>query len=198
MSTMVRQSSGKVEQAQLKQEYLDIIRAEVWQDQRMIDHCAGKVAYIVRLTNGDIVPIDKYSINKDFCFGYSDSRYNNDDFDRANNMVSHAMKSEKYFIDQNMKEVNGIIANLDGTERTNYRVYVANAYYGQPENSKLKHWGMFNPWDGESKTEISEADKQLIIEGYKVVRAEHEKKVRAYLKRYGTSKVNAWSYWRDE
>ena len=36
-----------------------------------------------------------------------------------------------------------------------------------------------------------------ILTAYKEAAADHEKKVRSYLKRYGTSKVNAWTYWRD-
>ena len=38
---------------------------------------------------------------------------------------------------------------------------------------------------------------ELILQAYKEAAADHEKKVRSYLKRYGTSKVNAWTYWRD-
>ncbi|MBQ1357138.1 MAG: hypothetical protein IIY64_01270, partial [Aeriscardovia sp.] len=37
----------------------------------------------------------------------------------------------------------------------------------------------------------------IIINAWKQAAAAHEKKVDAYLKRYGTSKVHAWTYWRD-
>ena len=44
------------------------------------------------------------------------------------------------------------------------------------------------------------ADKEeieKILEAYKEAAAAHEKKIDAYLKRYGTSKVDAWTYWVD-
>lgn len=40
-------------------------------------------------------------------------------------------------------------------------------------------------------------DIDTIKAAYQAAAAKHEKKVDAYLKRYGTSKVNAWTYWRD-
>lgn len=41
-------------------------------------------------------------------------------------------------------------------------------------------------------------DRRRIAETYKKAAETHRKKVENYLKRYGLSKVNAWSYWRDE
>jgi hypothetical protein len=38
---------------------------------------------------------------------------------------------------------------------------------------------------------------QLILDAYKEAAQAHEKKVNTYLKKYGTSKVNSWTYWRD-
>ena len=37
-----------------------------------------------------------------------------------------------------------------------------------------------------------------IIGAYEAAMREHENKVDNYIKRYGTSKVVSWSYWRDE
>ena len=53
-----------------------------------------KANHIVELENGDIVVIEKPTIKKDFCFGYSDSRYDTEDYDRANEMAAHARTSE--------------------------------------------------------------------------------------------------------
>lgn len=198
METLVKQANSKAEQAELKQEYLDIIRAEVWKDQRMLDHCAGKVAHIVRLSNGDILVIEKETIEKDFCFGYSDSRYNTDDYDRANNMAAHAKSSEEYFISENMEGINRKIALLDGSERTRYKYSLRVQYYGQPENSKLKCLDTFDPYDGKEVKEISAEDRALILAGYRIAREDFVKRLNQYLKRYGLSKVHSWSYWQDE
>lgn len=63
-------------QKELKQKYADILAADVWHDdQEMIDFCLKEAGYIVELVNGDIIVIKKPKIKKDFCFGYSDSRF---------------------------------------------------------------------------------------------------------------------------
>lgn len=41
---------------------------------------------------------------------------------------------------------------------------------------------------------LGEDDIQKIIDGFKEVRKAFEKRIDTYLKRYGTTKVNSWSY----
>ena len=45
--------------------------------------------------------------------------------------------------------------------------------------------------------EIGEADIQAIIDGLEVVKKQFEKRLNTYLKRYGLSKLNVWTYLRD-
>lgn len=197
METLTRNNS-KAEQQELKDMYRDILKAEVWKDQRMVDYCLKEACFIVRLSNGDILPIDKEKIETSFCFGYSDSRYNTEDYDRANNMADYAKKSEDHFMSENLEGINRRIAQLDGTEHTRYKFSLRSSYTGQPKNSKLKHLEMFDPWNGEQAQEISEEDRALILAGYAEVKRDFEKRLQQYLKRYGMSKIKTWSYWRDE
>ena len=37
----------------------------------------------------------------------------------------------------------------------------------------------------------------LVKSAYESAMQRQDKKVRAYLKRYGLTKIRAWSYWRD-
>lgn len=189
-------------QKELKQRYAEILAAEVWHnDQKMVDYCVKKAGYIVELDNGDILAIEKPSIDKDFCFGYSDSRYDTEDFDRANDMAHHARTSQEYFLEQNMKGIDEMIARLEGEESNRLVFKVCIPYSGQPMSSKLKAIHLYNRWDQSEYAkrfpELMGADRQKVIEGYKVVKADFEKRLNAYLKRYGLSKVHAWSYWRD-
>ena len=197
-------------QKELKQRYAEILAADVWHnDQSMVDFCVKEAGYIVELENGDILAITKPRIQKDFCFGYSDSRYDTEDYDRANAMAAHASSSTDYFLAENLREIdnaikllenNGFEEYTDGfkTRRVVYRVGIP--YSRQPENSKLK--SLFTlPWHDERSQkypELSVNDRLRVIEGYKAVRAAFEKRLNTYLKRYGLSKVNSWSYWRDE
>lgn len=187
-------------QKELKQRYAEILAAEVWSnDQSMVDFCVKEAAYIVELENGDILPIKKPRIEKDFCFGYSDSRYDTEDYDRANEMAAHAKSGVSYFIEQNMKDINHAIAILEGAEHSSWDYYVCIPYSGQPKDSKLKslcgyYWHQDKAQNGKK---LEGADRQRVLDGYKAVKASFEKRLQSYLKRYGLSKVRSWSYWQD-
>lgn len=189
-------------QKELKQRYAEILAADVWRnDQKMVDYCVKEAAYIVELENGDILKIEKPRIHKNFCFGYSDSRYDTEDYDRANDMADHARKSTEYFIEQNLKEINDMIAELEGdskrASRWVFRIRIP--YSGQPADSKLKALQTFQSWDEQAqKYPVLEGENlRRVIEGYKIVKADFEKRLQTYLKRYGMSKVHSWSYWQD-
>lgn len=188
-------------QKELKELFAEILKNEVWHnDQRMIKYCLKEVGYIVELEDNSIIIIEKPSIQKDFCFGYSDSRYDTDDYDRANNMANHASKSEDYFIEANLKDINRMIDLLEGKERSNYKFYIRIPYSGQPETSKLKSLQQLDFYDDEKEKEHQKLEGEnlkRVIEGYKIVKANFEKRLNTYLKRYGLTKVHAWSYWRD-
>lgn len=187
-------------QQELKAMYSEILANEVWKgDQKMIDFCLKEAAHIVELGNGDIVIIEKPRIETRFCFGYSDSRYDTEDMDRADAMADHAKKSQEYFIEENMKGLNRTIAQMEGTESHSFIYRLRTNYTGQPEDSKLKCLNACRWGDEYAKQwpEISAEDLQRVVEGYKIVRAAFEKRLNAYLKRYGMSKVKTWSYWQD-
>ena len=187
-------------QKELKQRYAEILATDVWHnDQKMVDYCVKKAAYIVELENGDIVALEKPSIQKDFCFGYSDSRYDTEDYDRAEKMASHARKNVDYFMEQNLKGINSTIANLESDAWDSWQYHIRIPYSGQPENSKLKDIEAFR-WHDERAQKFPKLEGenlQRVIEGYKVVKADFEKRLNTYLKRYGLSKVHSWSYWQD-
>ena len=47
-------------QKELKEKYMDIIRAEVWQNsERMQEYARKECEYVVELSNGNIIDIEK-------------------------------------------------------------------------------------------------------------------------------------------
>lgn len=181
-------------QMELRKMYAEILTNEVWpNDQRMVDYCIKKAAYIVELTNGDIVVIEKPSIKKEFCFGYSDSRYDTKDMDRAYEMAEHARTSVDYFLSQNLAQIDEQIAHLESLE-----LYTCLNYYNQPEGSKLKQLIAFHLHEQKVGTKLEGEDRERVFEGYKAVREIFDRRLHSYLRRYGMSKVNAWAYWQDE
>ena len=187
-------------QKELKQMYSDILASEVWpKSPDMVDYCVKETAYIVELTNGDIIDIEKPRIETRFCFGYSDSRYDTEDYDRANNMAAYAKKSEEYFIEENLKDINQTIGQMEGTIPNSYTFRTRVKYCNSPEDSKIKCLVFEGRWGerGAEFPELSAEDLQRVIDGYKIVKESFEKRLKTYLKRYGMSKVKTWSYWQD-
>lgn len=211
-ATRATAPAAKVDREALRREF-----CKAWDSPRMIDFCVNKVAAVAVLPSGEIITVDKQSIEKDFCFG--ESGY---DYDEAQNAAAHARKSESYFKAQNMKHFNEWLKDLDEarTMSGNYALVIGSKQYtGQTEDCKLAFVEFVRLPDlidacggscyleelpgkmltvrGCERRVATPEEIDLITDAYKQARAAHEKKVDAYLKRYGTSKVNTWTYWRD-
>ena len=185
----------KKEQAALKQEYLDLLSREVWpNDPHMIDYCRKKIAFVVRLESGGLIEINKPSIETNFCFGYSDSSCNTDDYDRANQMADYAARNEEYFIEKKMQKIKIRIESLEKNQ-----FYSRNRYNGTSSDSSIQRL-VRCPFPGDlpdGAQLITEKDRAALIEAWEMVGQDFRKRLSTYLKRYGMSKVHAWSYWRD-
>lgn len=204
----------------------EIYSRDVWSgDAHMVDFCVKKAAALAVLPSGEMIPIEKQSIKKDFCFGYSDSRYDTEDYDRANRAAEYAAHSVDYFKEQNMQDFREVLDTLkEQAEHEIPRemcVIRIAPYYGQPETSPLKgmtfarSWAIIEAHGGECNmldviggeafkmsgqlVRVPNAEElKIITSAYEEAARDHEKKVNNYLKKYGLTKVNAWSYWRDE
>lgn len=199
----------KINKEQLRNEY-----AKVWKnDSKMINYCVDKAAAVAELVDGELVVIDKQRIEKRFCFG--ESGY---DYEDAQKAAAHARTSEEYFKTENMKYFKGWIAELiNALNGGDYRLVINE----RTASDGCKIHGV----SLERLTDIIDAcggscylydlpgkrlnvrgkecriaypkDYDILIDAYKEAADAHEKKVNAYLKRYGTSQVRSWTYWRD-
>ena len=186
---------------ELKKMYVDMVMSESFgNSESMRKHFEKTISRVVELENGDLIAIEKPGIKKDFCFGYSDSRYDTKDFDRAQGMAHHARTNQEYFIQQNQKQ---LIEKIEAFEKWN--AFVRTHYWKAPENTKIKciefvdDWKIYNMSDEEKAKlkKLSGYDKQKIIDAYEEERKDFDKRLMSYLKRYGLSNVKSWSYWRD-
>lgn len=196
MSTTIKPKSQK----ELKALHLHILETEAWPDSpRMVGFCSKKVAHIVELTTGDIITIEKPTIQKNFCFGYSLSRYDSEDYDRANAAAAHAATDTEYFMERNLAQLDSLLEILNG-KNTDQEAYICTKYYSCPEDSKLKDLQFFFWHDRrcEQYPKLEGEDLRRVIEGYQIVREAFVKRLENYLKRFGMTQVNTWSYWQDE
>lgn len=179
----------------------------VWEggDGHMVDYCVNEIAHAVRLSNGLILTIDKPKIQTSFCFG--ESGY---DYDDAVNMAYRVSKTEEYFKSANMREFETIISDLKQCReidkwgsRKMYAYLRVSSYCGcedrvvcelytsdmWPESVKMN--------TGREPEQLPDADIDTAIALFEEARDAFKKRVDAYWKRYGSSKLKTWTYWRD-
>lgn len=205
------QKPAKFDKEAIRAEY-----AKAWESEKMIKYCIDTLAGVAILPNGDIISIEKQRIETRFCFG--ESGY---DYEDAQEMAQHARTSEDYFRAQNMKEFDSWVKDLEEARemRGRYYIIIRDIHYtGQAADCKLRglDWvrdvDLLDALGGSAYLEelpgkhiekfggrvATPEEIDIILTAYKAAREDHRKKVESYLKRYGLSKVESWTYWRDE
>lgn len=195
-------------------QYLEVLRTIYPRSQSMQEYCISEADEIVTLENGIFFVIEKQKIKTDFCFGYSLSRYDSEDYHRANRCVNNAYENQEYFVRENLRHYRQILEKISDDSF----IPVLRNHYNARETSSLKSLDFIRCWDWEMKLRqqsaeeivsenntanrqyylLTKSDIDVVKTAYEYAMARQEKKVRAYLKRYGLSKIHAWSYWRDE
>lgn len=176
------------------------------------DYYYKQYAVIVRLEGGQLVPIKKNRIKTEFWFGESDCGQgltSEEAHDRANT----ASTDERYFIKENTSDYKDMIARLDGTYGGSYKyLWLANWHRDKQNDWDLDKssvcseatnaiecldWKESKMYEEGAYIKLSETDKARLLAGYKLALEMMEKRLGAYLKRYGMSKVSGRVYWAD-
>lgn len=188
-------------QKELKEELKNILENEVWKGSpKMVDYCMKKTAYIVELSDGTLIALEKPRIETRFCFGYgyfgiSDEK----DYENARKLCDLAQNSQEYFINSNLREVDETIEAIKKTDGVFSTMYVGVQYCNCSDECRLKGY-VIKRYDQSARdgySEISFDDKQKVLQGYEIVRESFIKRLNSYLKRYGLSKIVAWTYLCD-
>ena len=122
----------------------------------------------------------------------------------------YASKSESYFLERNLEEFDRIIEQIETGKRDGFQnvfVCVNRRSYGDTILN-VYDWHVFDHYSYEENNKYgqqrgieyqiaNDTDKTAILDALKRERSKFEKRLKAYLKRYGTSKLKVWSYWRD-
>lgn len=178
---------------------------KVWgSDVHMYDYCCGELSNALKLENGFLYEFRKPRIKKDFCFGAGQNGVTTEeDWSRANNMVTVANSNSDYFVRENMRDSFGSFSRLFEDMKNGWSLYAKDSRYSScNEELKLanicseKHL-VHRDEDRNSFYKLTDKD----IENLKAILKEEQdkfaKRLNTYLKRYGLSKVNAWSYISD-
>lgn len=197
-------------QKELKEKYMNIIKTEVWQDsERMQEYARKQCDYVVELSNGKIIDIEKPRIKKDFCFGMGMyATYTQEEFEAAEDLAENARTNVEYFINENMKQITEKIGYLKEALDGKKEVYTYVHYSGQPDNSELvtyscvglsdnPEWAPYRWVNLKAVNKLSSDDIQALIDGLEEVGKKFMKRLNTYLKKYGLEKLNVWTYCRD-
>ena len=151
------------EQKEAKARYIGIVMRETWgNDEQMQKHYEKTLFTAVELSNGYLIPIEKSSIKKSFCFGYSLNNHDTEDYDRANEQAEHARKSVDYFIAENLKPVDNYISSLEEMEKHRYIPVIRTHYNRAPKDTIIKCIDWVKDWEYSEYTEAQKAEKELL------------------------------------
>ncbi len=184
------------------EEYLNEMRKVYPRDEKMMDWFRKEFSSAVKLSNGGLLVFTRQSIETSFCFGYRTSVYDCEDYDNANEAARMARTNEDYFMEENLSTFDKAIEALSRESDDEYRrPYIYRVRYDtQSEPLNLFRWEMFGAGErtfGREYTEMTAADRAIVLAGERHEREKFEKRLRTYLKRYGLSKIRSWSYWLD-
>lgn len=173
-------------------------------DREMIDYSAGKISHLAPALDGFII-VERPEIKTAFCFGY-DNAGEEEAAVRATCIA--AGSSDEYFMQENTAELRKSVEALAGAcanPRGPVPCLIRDECFGQSEPLRLynlvwvrrhdlEHDGCFrNCVPLEDGSEL----RGVVSALYEEALADHEKRLRTYLKRYGLSKCSFWTYWRD-
>ena len=181
-------------------------QAKVWGgDKRMVEHCVKSAEVVVRLTGGELVGIEKPSIKTTDCHGEDDRGQGGE----GPGTIAFAQKCCAYFETE------------AGFKRTNIRgfdkamVSAATRKEGSLCGEPLKFYVMTKYCSGETlicdcyrttrrsvganaiRREANAEDIRRLRVGYMMVRRSFVRRVNAYWRRFGNSKLRTWTYWTE-
>lgn len=172
------------EQTALRNEYYEKQKARYGRDD-WAKGSTNNAAYFVKLDSGDIVGIEKPKIKTRFCFSYGYCGVSTpEEYNNAEACAKHARTKQQYFIDENLKQLD---YNFDDETMALKlgngiaRVVEKAHYYYNAKDLQL----------------LTANDLQRVADAYEVVKQAFIKRLNSYLKRYGLTKIDTWTYLSD-
>jgi hypothetical protein len=179
-------------------------RAEVeklWKnDTRMVNWTMKNVSAVVELSNGGFHEIWKPSIKTRFCFGY-DANYSADDIERARAAAKRAYEDTEKFKNENLRSLRGKLAELKSDaipivyQNYNFTGFCKTKIYGVKLMSHAEYFDATK--HGAEFSILPDEDREKLIKAYENEILKFEKRLNVYLKKYGLTKINVWTFMED-
>lgn len=139
------------------------------------------------MLRGKYYLIDKPHMENRFCF-----HDEGPDYDFYRHLTSKEERMAAYFKSENLKSFDRLINHMEkGNTGGDKRVWLGDYY----NDGRIGVTTSQNRLDQEML--CTDEERAIILAAAWYGRAMMEKRVDAYLKRYGTSKIHTWTYWAD-
>lgn len=193
----VKKLSGDGMTEENKREFFDLVLSHVRGDESYFKYFKGITAAIIRLDCGKMAYIKKPKIETQFCYAEG-GQYGT--MENALSCCKTAETDQKYFINSNMKD---ILHEIEEVKKDNRPGREMNLYFFELQNSGFGEINLLSDYDIErfhyqNAIKLTDSDRQKYISALESVRDSFRKRLDTYLKRYGLSKVRAWTYYGDE
>lgn len=180
------------------QEYLDEVNEKIWKnDLKMQDYIKKECSDVYKTSGGYYIVFEKPRIKKDFCFGHGQNGISTqEEVEIACDNAQYARTNDSYFMEENLKQFNEWVEMLEGQEK----LYLMPQYYKSTKVACIRSEYYFHHYEWEKEKILDKLSQYDIEELKKMVFNEKEKFVKrlnTYLKRYGLSKINSWTYLVD-
>lgn len=158
-----------------------------------LDYYLKNLDSVVEIDDKYYWRIDKPSIETSFCFGYGYCGISTDeDEKRASDMAMMAMTDEQYFLNENMAKM----------EHLKKSVEKAKSFCFNGDDGELflidEMYSQEYPFDTPPiYRDITPEEKKTLLKMVEAATERFRKRLNVYLKRYGLSKINSWSYLSD-
>ena len=146
--------------------------------------------------------IDKPHIETRFCFGHGQNGISTEEeYQDAKKSAEYAATRENYFINENLYKLNKLINNIKNSHYNfifpkysdEYNVNFVNVY----SDDYMPHEGYFAYFAKTKIRDLTPKDKEQILASLEIEKAKFTKRLNTYLKKYGLSKINTWTYLVD-
>ena len=164
-----------------------------YENSRWLDYYLKNLDSVVEIDGKYYWGIDKPNIETSFCFGYGYCGISTDeDEKRASDMAMMAMTDEQYFLNENMAKM----------EHLKKSVEKAKSFCFNGDDGELflidEMYSQEYPFDTPPiYRDITPEEKKTLLKMVEAATERFKKRLNVYLKRYGLSKINSWSYLSD-
>lgn len=165
---------------------------------KMIKYCVGEISSAVKFENGFILAFNKKTIKKRFCFGVGAyATCTDEEQERASNMVEKSRNDVAYFLEENFKESFGFTDKLIKEESDGWNIYakITRAGDESKECYLVSEKQILHRDDKkEDFYKLTDSDIENLKNELASEKEKFQKRLNIYLKKFGLSKVNSWSY----